>query len=277
MTCSASPAASVVHDRVRRSMGAERIRSPSTSTVANPPTAIVVGNAGRGGRCGGVPRRDVAVDVRCAHPERVGSALVAEVDAAREGRAGEPRRPRATVDGDLDVVAGDRAVVPRAPPDAEALVALALGERGHADERRGLVREELVGERLAELRPRAVVAERPDPRAAQRGAIDEVVAQPQRRGVVVVQLPPRGDAAVRGRARLLRVRGPRRLLDRVVPAPVLVDAGRPPGRTSAPRSRRTARPRGSSRSGHPTTSTRRGRSTARRGSPSTARSSPCTP
>src|SRR6185437_1586274 len=45
-----------------------------------------------------------------------------------------------------------------------------------------------------QLRARTVEAERPDPHAAQPRAIHEVIAQPERCGVVDVQLPPGRDA-----------------------------------------------------------------------------------
>ena len=118
-----------------------------------------------------VPRRDVAVDVAGPDAERGAVAGRAAVRQARRGRVGRPVEPRPAVDRDLDVVVGDPALVAADPRDPERLRRLGRRQRPDAGERRRVVVEELLGDRLAHLGPGAVVAERPDPapRGGRRG------------------------------------------------------------------------------------------------------------
>ena len=148
-------------------------------------------------------------------------AVGPQPDVGRRAGRAQPRGPRAAVDRDLDVVRGDAAGVARGPRDHEPLVA--LGRRRHPDARlRGrLVDEERLRRRAVQLRVAAVVPERPHPGAAQPVVVDDRVALLERREVVVVDLPPAGDAAVGRRAVLAPVGDVRAALERVPPAAVL--------------------------------------------------------
>ena len=170
---------------------------------------------------GNAPGGDVAVAVVTANPEGVGVAVRAEIDGAAGRRARQEARPGPPIGRCLDVIGHDRAVVATDPMDVEAGVVLGRREGADAHGRRRRVVEELVGERLVQLRPRAVVAESPDSGASQGRPVDQVVAQLQRSCIVVVELAPGGHAAVGRRAGLLLVLRPGRLLDAVVQPTVL--------------------------------------------------------
>ena len=168
------------------------------------------------GPCAGVPAR-----IAGTHAERVAVAVQRRVDRRTARRLRQPRVPAAAVDRDLHVVAGNAARVGPGPRDLERGVGLHRSDVPDPDLRRLHVRRELVADRLPELGPRPVVAQRPDAGAAQVVAVDEVVLGPQRLGVVDVELAPRGDAAVGRGAVLAPIRRPGHAFCRVVVPPVV--------------------------------------------------------
>ena len=159
--------------------------------------------------------------VPAAGTERIGMAVQPQEDRARGGGVHPPVGPDAAVGRNLDVVRPHRALVLADPANLEPGVPLGDRQRDDADQRGRRVVEKLVGEGLVQLRPCSVVAQGPDPGAAKSRPVDQVVAQFERRRVVVVELPPGRDTAVRRRAGLLLIRGPGGLLDRVVTPAVL--------------------------------------------------------
>ena len=153
--------------------------------------------------------------------KRIGVTVQAQEDRTR-GRCGHPPvGPGATVGRNLDVIGPHGALILADPANFEPGVALGDRERDDTDQRGRRVVEELVGEGLIQLRPRSVIAQGPDAGAPKSRPVDQVVAKFERRRVVVVELPPGGDAAVRRRAGLFLIRGPGRLFDRVVAAAIL--------------------------------------------------------
>ena len=119
----------------------------------------------------------MALGVAGPGAERVAVALPAQPDVGRGGGAGEPGRPGPAVGRDLDVVALDGRLVGRFPADDDALVDRFGRQGGHARLGRGDVIEEPVREGLPHLGAGPLVAQRPDPGAAQAVAVDQVVAR----------------------------------------------------------------------------------------------------
>ncbi len=154
-------------------------------------------------------------------PERVRVPVVGQEDGAGSRRGDLPVRPCPAIRCDLDVEAGDRALVAPGPADLESGTPLRRREGDDPRGRSGGVAEELVGQRPIQLRTRSVVPEGPDPGAPEARPVDQVVAELERLGIIEIELAPGCDAAVRRRAGLLLVDGPRGLLDRVVAPPVL--------------------------------------------------------
>ena len=142
-------------------------------------------------------------------------------DRARGRGAHTPVRPDPAVGRNLDVVRPHRALIGADPANLETSVPLGDRQGDDADERGRRVVEELVGEGLVQLGTCSVVAQGPDAGAPKSRSVDQVVAKFERRRVVVVELSPGRDAAVRRRAGLFLIRGPGCLLDRVVPPAVL--------------------------------------------------------
>ncbi len=152
-------------------------------------------------------------------------AVAAEQDRLGRLGPGQPRLPLPAVGRHLHVVVADRVHVLGGPGDREALVALARGQDVDAGLRRGRVVEELGDDRPVQLGTGPVVAQRPDARATQAGAVDHVVLGAEALGVVVVDLAP-GRRAAGARAAVAPLVGdPGRPVAAVVTAAVLLGQG----------------------------------------------------
>ncbi len=177
----------------------------------------------RRGRVGrrDVPGRDVAVAVPRSDAEGIAVAARGREAVGRRRRPGQPVGPRPAVARHLDVVRDDAGLIGARPGHPDALDPGDGLERPDTRPRRRRVVEELRSEGRVELGPGPVVAEGPDPDAAQAAPVDEIVLRLERRDVVDVQLAPGGDAAIGRRAVLAAVGRPGDILGRVV-APAML-------------------------------------------------------